>query len=71
MTIIWLLTYIDFVFMVSLKIEVFGFEHDGKEKTLHSFRVEVLEEDSTSLFLVSSVLRFLFPRAEGVRVSIM
>lgn len=57
--------------MISLTFDVYKFDRHAKEVLMGSFSVECNPNDCPNILQVSQVLRFLYPQAFGVRVTIV
>lgn len=54
-----------------INFDVFCFDRAAKERLLYSVSVEHADNAQVDVLEVVRVLRFLYPRAAGVRVTIM
>lgn len=57
--------------MISLTFDVFKFNREAKEVLITSISVQTSREDCKDITQVCDTLRFLYPQAVGVRVTIM
>lgn len=57
--------------MISLTFDVYKFDRHAKEVLMGSFSVECNPNDCQNILQVSQILKFLYPQAFGVRVTIV
>ena len=57
--------------MISLTFDVYKFDRHAKEVLMGTFSVECNPNDCPNILQVSQTLRFLYPQAFAVRVTIV
>lgn len=57
--------------MISLTFDVYKFDRHAKEVLMGTFSVECSPDDCQNILQVSQTLKFLYPQAFGVRVTIV